>query len=237
VSNAQPNQQLTYRWSPTSQIISGANSAHPLIAPSRNTVYHVTVTNQIGCTFTDSIRINILSAALLVTASASPDSIVLGDTTQLHVALSANVTSFRWLTDSTLSSTIIENPLAFPPATHTYFVEATDSQGCRKRDSVTVFIIHTPCAESNLYIPNAFSPNNAGKNDVLFVRGNNITKLYFAVYDRWGQKVFETKDITKGWDGTFKGRKIDPAVFGWYAEGVCESGEQFFKKGNVTLLR
>ena len=100
-----------------------------------------------------------------------------------------------------------------------------------------VVVLLTPCKESNIFIPNAFSPNNDGKNDVLFVRGNYITKLYFAVYDRWGQKVFETKDMSKGWDGTFKGKRIDPAVFGYYLEGECEGGDKFFKKGNVTLLR
>ena len=100
-----------------------------------------------------------------------------------------------------------------------------------------VYVINTPCKESNIYIPNAFSPNGDGKNDVLYVRANNVTKIYFAVYDRWGQKMFETTDIMRGWEGTFKGKRIDPAVFGWYAEGECVGGNKFMKKGNVTLLR
>jgi gliding motility-associated-like protein len=86
-------------------------------------------------------------------------------------------------------------------------------------------------------VPNAFSPNNDGKNDVLYVRGNFIQTMYFTVYDRWGQKMFETRNQNEGWDGTYKGKKLDPAVFGWYVEGTCEVGEKFFKKGNVTLLR
>jgi gliding motility-associated-like protein len=237
VTNSQPNQQLTYSWSPLMQIISGANTANPLVSPSQNTTYHVSVTNQSGCVFSDSIQINVLSGGITLNATANPQTIYFGDTSQLNLVLSSNVTSFQWRADSTLSSTTITNPIAYPPNTHTYFVEATDSQGCRKTDTVTVRIIHTPCKESNVYIPNAFSPNNDGKNDVLYVRGNGITKLYFAVYDRWGQKVFETKDITKGWDGTFKGKKIDPSVFGYYLEGECEGGEKFFNKGNVTLLR
>jgi gliding motility-associated-like protein len=98
-------------------------------------------------------------------------------------------------------------------------------------------VVRTPCASSHIYVPNAFSPNNDGKNDKLFVRGNFIQDLYFTVYDRWGQKMFETRDINTGWDGTFHGTRQDPAVFGWYAEGTCESGEKYFQKGNVTLLR
>lgn len=102
---------------------------------------------------------------------------------------------------------------------------------------VTVYIEYTPCSSTNLYVPNAFSPNNDGKNDVLYVRGNFIQTMYFTVYDRWGQKMFETRNQNEGWDGTYKGKKLDPAVFGWYVEGTCEVGEKFFKKGNVTLLR
>ena len=237
VTNSQPNQQLTYSWQPTAQIISGAITANPLVSPSQNTTYVVTVLNQIGCTFIDSIQINILSALPNVNAIATPDTIVFGDTSQLSLTLSANVASIQWQPDSTLSATTISNPVAFPRNTRTYFVEVADSQGCRKTDTVTVFVVNEPCAESNVYIPNAFSPNYDGKNDILYVRGNGITNLYFAIYDRWGQKVFESRDIAKGWDGTFKGKKIDPAVFGYYVEGDCESREKFFKKGNVTLLR
>ena len=69
------------------------------------------------------------------------------------------------------------------------------------------------------------------------MRGNFIREVYFTVYDRWGQQVFETRDIGTGWDGTFNGTKLDPAVFGWYVEGTCAAGEKFFKKGNVTILR
>ena len=142
-----------------------------------------------------------------------------------------------WQSDTTLSATDIANPLAYPRQTNTYYVEVADDAGCRKKDTVIVYVMHTPCKESNLFIPNAFSPNGDGKNDVLFVRGNYLSKIYFAVYDRWGQKVFETKDISKGWDGTFNGKKMTPAVFGYYVEGECESGNKFFRKGNVTLLR
>jgi gliding motility-associated-like protein len=86
-------------------------------------------------------------------------------------------------------------------------------------------------------MPNGFTPNGDGKNDVLYLRGNNISNVYFAVYDRWGQKVFETRDLAKGWDGVFKGKQLDPAVFAYYGEGECVGGEQFFVKGNVTLIR
>jgi gliding motility-associated-like protein len=237
VTNSQPNQQLTYTWQPASAILSGANTATPLVSPSQNTTYAVSVVNQFGCVFTDSIQINILSSLPNVTAFATPDTINFGDTTQLDVTLSASVVDLNWLPDTTLSGTDIANPLAYPKETHTYFVEVSDSQGCHKTDSVVVVVRKRPCEQSNIYVPNAFSPNGDGKNDVLYVRGNGITQIYFAVFDRWGQKMFETSDLSKGWDGKFKGARLDPAVFGYYVDGVCPGNEKFFKKGNVTLLR
>lgn len=231
-------QTYTYTWQPASQIYSGGNSANPLAGPSQNTTFIVTATNtQYGCVYIDSISVNIASSLPNVNAVALPDTIVFGDSSQLNVTLSGNVVAINWQPDVTLSETGIANPIAFPTQTNSYYVTVADSNGCSKRDSVKVIVLKKPCAESNLFIPNAFSPNGDGKNDVLYVRGNYISKIYFAVYDRWGQRVFESRDYNKGWDGIFKGKKLDPAVFGYYLEGECEGGDQFFKKGNVTLLK
>jgi len=237
VTNSQPGLSLTFAWQPASQIISGANTATPLVSPSQNTTYIVTATNSIGCVFSDSIRIDVLSSLPNVKAVANPDTISFGDSAQLDLTQLQNVVSINWQNHPTLSATDVANPTAKPTQTTTYYVEVADSQGCRKRDSVQVVVLKTPCLSSNIYVPNGFTPNGDGKNDVLYLRGNNISNVYFAVYDRWGQKVFDTKELTKGWDGTFKGKSLDPAVFAYYAEGECIGGEQFFVKGNVTLIR
>lgn len=237
VVNSQPNQQLSYSWTPGNQIISGQNSATPTVSPTQNTTFVVVVTNQIGCRFTDSIRINVVSSLPLIDATATPDTIFAGDTSQLTLNIQGTVNSFNWLSDTTLSATNIYDPVVFPRRTNTYYVEITDDNGCRKTDSVTVVVLQLPCKQSSIYLPSAFSPNDDGKNDILYVRGINITELYFAVYDRWGQKVFETRDMSKGWDGRFKSARLDPAVFGYYLEGVCLGGEHFSLQGNITLLR
>jgi gliding motility-associated-like protein len=103
---------------------------------------------------------------------------------------------------------------------------------CLNCDSDTV-----TTAPNNLFIPDAFSPNGDGNNDKLFVRGNNIQELYFAVYDRWGEKVFETTDKNNGWDGTYKGSSISGAVFVYYCKGKYTDGKEFKQKGDVTLVR
>ena len=93
-------------------------------------------------------------------------------------------------------------------------------------------------ANPEMYIPNTFTPNGDGNNDLFKVRGPSFPVFYFAVYNRWGQLVFETEDVTQGWDGTFKGKQADPGVFGYYVKAKCsETSEEIFKKGNVTLIR
>lgn len=237
VTNTQAGEVLFFRWRPIDQIVSGANTATPLVSPSQTTTFVVIATTQSGCTITDSVTVQVLYPDPTVNATATPETIQFGDSSQLNLAFSSDVVTYRWLPDNTLSADNITNPLAFPRSTHTYYAEVENEYGCRNFDSVTVFLIYPPCDDSQIFIPSAFSPNGDGKNDVLYVRSNLITTLYFAIYDRWGQNVFETKDISKGWDGTFNGKKLDPAVFGYYAEGDCEGGQRFVLKGNVTLLR
>jgi gliding motility-associated-like protein len=64
-----------------------------------------------------------------------------------------------------------------------------------------------------------------------------VEEIYFAVYNRWGEKVFETTDKNIGWDGIYKGKAADVGVFGWYLKVKCYDGNERFKKGNVTLIR
>jgi gliding motility-associated-like protein len=87
-----------------------------------------------------------------------------------------------------------------------------------------------------VYIPNAFTPNLDQANEWLYVRGNFITELDFKLFDRWGELVFETQDQSVGWNGYYKGKKVDPAVFVYYMRVVCEGGEIYFEEGNITVL-
>lgn len=88
----------------------------------------------------------------------------------------------------------------------------------------------------DVFVPNAFTPNGDGNNDVLYVRGLGITEVQFAVYDRWGEKVFETNEQDKGWDGKYEGMLADPGVFVYYLNIVYCDGQKYFEKGNVTLI-
>ncbi len=173
-----------------------------------------------------------------IDATADQYVIYKGKSTILR-ALPSTGWAYSWTPTETLSNSFISTPIATPPVTTTYTVELIDPQvnSCRISDTVTIEVIEIICREPYIYVPNAFSPNEDGKNERLFVRSVNIRELYFTIYDRWGEKVFETRDQSIGWDGMYKGMKADPGVFVYYVQGYCVDDQEFFMKGNITLLR
>ncbi|MBN1339187.1 MAG: gliding motility-associated C-terminal domain-containing protein [Bacteroidales bacterium] len=113
-----------------------------------------------------------------------------------------------------------------------YFVEVTLA-GCK--GSGSIYIDEYPrCAAD---VPDAFTPNGDGVNDVLYVRGNGLVDLEFMVFDRYGLMVFQTHDITEGWDGLNAGSKHEMEVFTYYMKAICADGGLVEKKGNITLMR
>ena len=109
--------------------------------------------------------------------------------------------------------------------------------GCTDTSSLAVnYSTH----EAVLFIPNAFSPNDDGENDTLTfqMQDNQCLKDFqISIYDRWGEKVFETTDITDSWDGTFNGKKLDSQVFDYYCKTTTATGRQVMRKGNITLMK
>ena len=121
-----------------------------------------------------------------------------------------------------------------PKETTKYNLVLRDYYGCYELDTFLTIRIED---NSYLFVPDAFTPNGDGKNDVLYVRANAVDEFYFALYNRWGQKVFETRDLNTGWDGFFQGRKSSPDVFGYILQLKCLTGGEVTRKGNVTLIR
>lgn len=194
-----------------------------------------TATNSSGCTFTIDTAINTINQLPDITVSAVPDTVILGETSQLN-AFSSVSNNYTWQYNQTLSETNIANPMATPTQTTTYLVEVSDGN-CPNKALITVYIKLPECIEDKIFVPNAFSPNGDGNNDVFYVRSlAPIDDFYFTIYDRWGQQVFETTDINTGWDGKFKNVLLNTAAYAWYCSGKCVGGEDFFIKGNVSLL-
>jgi gliding motility-associated-like protein len=123
------------------------------------------------------------------------------------------------------------------PVVPTTYTAISKRGACTENAEVLVDAYSEGCIDKDFFVPNTFTPNNDGQNDLFKVRGLKIDELYFAVYNRWGEKVFDTNDKNKGWDGTYNGRQSDVGVFGWYLKVKCFNGEETFRKGNVTLIR
>lgn len=226
---------LTYDWSPDIDIISGDFTSSILISPNATTRYSVTAVSSIGCSLTLSKRIYVSPLPTLsISATASKDTIFAGETVQLSSL--PNGFSYLWSPASSLNNPTLQNPTATPSATTTYTVRVSDT-GCVRTAEVTVTVIDVICGPPDLYVPNAFTPNGDGDNDILLVRGNNITDMTLRIYHRWGEKVFESTNQTEGWDGTYKGKECDPAVFVYYLDVTCIGGETYQEKGNITLIR
>ncbi|MNL18407.1 hypothetical protein D3C87_1395500 [compost metagenome] len=90
---------------------------------------------------------------------------------------------------------------------------------------------------NQIFVPNTFTPNNDGKNDILFVYGNTIAKMRLRVYNQWGQFLYESLSIQNGWDGTHKGDMQPNGVYVYYLEAEFSDGTKATKKGTITLLR
>lgn len=227
---------VDYTWTPADNIILGQGTDSIWVLASGDIYFEVVATNTENCKDTNYTSAIVSTISPTLTVSATPDEIYLGQTTQLLANYDADH-DYVWLPDTTLSATTIHDPTANPRVVNTYYVRVTNDFGCSLFDSVTVRILPPLCGNPVVFVPSAFSPDNDGHNDVLMVEGNNITEMTFAIYNRWGQKVFETKDQNRGWDGTFQGTLLSPDVYGYYMNCTCDDGSQALLKGNITLLR
>mgnify|MGYP001811201363 FL=1 len=142
-----------------------------------------------------------------------------------------------WTPAGSLADSYSSTTEASPTQTTTYTVNIDDGYGCTYTDTVRIVVLDVYCYDPYIYIPNSFTPNGDGVNDVFYIRSRYIEHMYFVIFDRWGEKVFETNDYNTGWDGTFRNQLLEPAVFDYYLEIDCFNDTQFIKKGNITLLR
>ena len=231
-----------YSWIPTTGL-NNPTISNPIATPIVATTYTVNIktVSTLGdtCLQSASVNVNVFNPATYpLTATADDDTLTDAEKgTYIHANTTDTAFTIAWSPSNSLNNAAIYNPYASPTATTTYTVTISNADGCSKTATVTIYVISNKCPPESVFVPNTFTPNEDGKNDKLFVRGTNISDLYFAVYNRWGQLVFETNDINKGWDGIYNGMKADPAVFAWYLKAKCYSGQEIKRKGNTTLIR
>jgi gliding motility-associated-like protein len=168
-----------------------------------------------------------------VVANAGPDGIAqYGAPYQLQ---GSGGTHYEWSPAFPLNNAYIDNPQAILYDSTIFILKAwNDDANCAGYDTVLIRVYRGP----TFYVPTAFSPNGDGLNDIFRPTPVGIQSLeYFRVYNRYGELIFETNDMTKGWDGTYKGMKQNPDNYVWTLKGVDRYGTLKVLSGNVVLVR
>lgn len=231
----------TYAWTFNGGSPATSTSANPgpvcFNTPGNYTITLV-VTNSFG-TGSYSQDITVLPPPTITVSD--DDFISLGDTAIISATASDGDITWSWtpnnqgdILDCTVSD--CSEAEVTPVITTLFTATTTTNEGCEASANVQILVI-VPAGGYSLGVPNSFSPNDDGNNDILYVDGLGITTMVFRVYNRYGQMVFESTDQSIGWNGTFNQEPLNPATFAWTLEYSLVSGESGKKNGNVTLLK
>ncbi|MBC9930742.1 gliding motility-associated C-terminal domain-containing protein [Chitinophaga qingshengii] len=219
-----------YRWSPAYYVKDPLN-AITFANPADTTLFTVTVTDTLGCPkkVTATALVKVVPP---VHAFAGNDTIVmLNQPFQLQATGGIRYT---WTPTTGLNNPNIANPITFINRDMTYTVTAYTQEGCTGTDDIFVRFIAGP----EIYIPNAFSPNGDGLNDVFRPIPVGMVKMdFFRVFDRWGKLMYNNTAYMKGWDGTVNGQKAPVGTYVWVVQGRDINDKTVLRKGTVTLIR
>ncbi|MGV3658212.1 MAG: PKD domain-containing protein [Chitinophagaceae bacterium] len=227
-----------YQWLPADGLSNGS-AANPLARPAQTTTYQVVGYGADQC-FTDTADVRISIVPLPEVSAGNDTTVQVGSVVTLRAITSPDVTKVLWSPAEYLSCTDCKTPLSALREPMEYTVSVSNSFGCVATDTVKV---HLQCANSVVFIPNTFTPNGDGVNDVFYPRGVGIKSVrYFRIFDRWGELIFEKgsfpiDDKRSGWDGTFRGKPLPTGVFVYTTEMICDNGEVFTLKGSIMIVR
>jgi gliding motility-associated-like protein len=225
----------------TYTIKSIGTTLYPLtVSPANTTTYSILSVSDATCTNTNS-------SAATVTVIPGPPGMrypTVSTFANVPVQLSARDLgpnySYTWTPAAGLDFSTIRNPIFNYGLSSQYYISIMSPNGCLTVDTVQVNIMNpldtglTP----DLLVPKAWTPNNDGMNDILYPITIHIRQIvYFRIFDRWGQLVYETNILGKGWDGIYKGRPQVSDVYTWTVEGIGDDGTVIRKAGNSILLR
>ena len=233
-SNSNPMLTFTYVWSPDSIIVTPSTSNIVEVNPTVSQYLYVTATSNNGCVVSDSIRIYVDDLPN-GSISATSSEYLVASGTEVTLTAQPGGYDYFWFPAGGLGSPNSQITSAIVDQTTNYTVFVTNG-ACTKSAQVLVKTYVYECGEPYVFVPNAFSPNGDGENDVLYVEGP-FEEMIFRIYDRWGELVFESHERSFGWDGRYKGKFLDPDVYDYYLDVKCINDEEAIVKGNITLLR
>ena len=148
--------------------------------------------------------------------------------------MNLNDATFLWSPPDGLNNPFSPSPIATLQADQSYTVAITSGMGCTGKATVNLRVRR----RENLTVPTAFTPNGDGKNEILMPVVNDITSLnFFKIYNRWGELMFYTTEMNRGWDGTYEGKQAVSGTYVWMIEGISNEGKVMKKNGSVMLIK
>ena len=232
------NGGVSYIWTPALSL-NNNTIPNPVARPDTSTNYRVIVQDEKKC-FSDTGFVFIKVYPIPTVVAGENKTINIGQTYNLTPKISADVTEVQWLPVTGIISNTYPG-ITIKPITNTdYTISVKNPGGCRAEDRISIFVI---CNGANVFMPNTFSPNGDGVNDIFYPRGTGIFKIRnLRIYNRWGQLVFENNsfnanDASMGWNGTFKGAKLNADVFDYTIDIICENNSVLIYKGNIALIQ
>ena len=217
----------TYSWSP-SDGLNQADIFNPFAMPKTTVIYTVEVSNSGNCKSTQTVLVRVNPNP---TVSAGEDFAANLDE-PMHLLAQSNG-SITWVSGEGIMCVSCPSTQIMPKKSGCYIAEAVNEFGCKNRDEVCVEVT----SNYNIYIPNVFTPNGDGNNDVFLVYGTGLTKFEMTIFDRWGEKLFESKDQLNGWDGRFKGEICKNDAYPYLIKYQALDGKSYTREGHVTLLK
>ena len=199
----------------------------------------LTGSNKLGCSDTAVHSVVVVPLPTADPAS-NPITVISGGSAQLNMNYTGPVVSYNWSPAQNLNCITCPTPTATPRVTTDYHVQVEDRYGCKNSGDVTVKVI---CNGQNFFIPNTFSPNGDGINDVFYLRGSGLFRVNsLMIFNRWGELVFENRNFSvndplAGWNGSYRGKKATPDVYIYQVELICENGETIKYSGNIALIQ
>lgn len=216
-------------WAGTGITDVNAGTFNPLTAgPGTHTI---TYTISGACGDAGQIQVTINEVAQL-SALTTDETCINAVNGKIDLTVTGGTAPYAYLWDNSETTEDLD-PLA--PGTYTIIV--SDANNCSTTETYNVLAGTSECVPESFYIPNIFSPNGDHSNDVLFVRGTGIKTLHLVIYDRWGEKVFETENPAYGWDGKYQTQDLESAVFVYQVHAEMNSGTVYDEKGSITLVR
>lgn len=230
---------IRYQWTP-SVGLSATNIPNPVARPASTTTYRVVCFDAENC-FTDTGYVTVAVGYNPTVSLPAGSLVVAGTQIVLTPALTGGpFARYTWTPNQDLSCNNCPNPVATINNNILYKLEVETIYGCTATDTVGYTVL---CQKDQVFIPNAFSPDGDGVNDILMVRGKGVSTVKsFRIFNRYGQVVFEKQnfsanDPSAGWDGKVNGVPASPDVYVFTAEVLCTAGANYVYKGNITLFR